>query len=258
MDAIFNLKDPAIRDYVYSRLAAGGGKTTKQTAAGRLRDLDEIVVSLARRDELNIVHDIGVSRGVTSLELISMLQSRGLPVSFYISDKYARYAAMGQSIVRIVDADGALVEMYVAGVLAKRNVSKYFFLSRFLYRLLSGLGTDQRPKWFLLYDPEVVERIESKIMHHIDYDVFTTRVPSQFTFVRCMNLLNMDRFAPTQIAHALQNIVSSLKDNGVLQVGRTMADGHNTAGFYLKTDKGLKLLKEVGGGTELRDVVARL
>jgi hypothetical protein len=258
MDAIGNLKDPAIRDYVYSRLSAGGGRTTKQTAAGRLRDLDEIVVSLARSGEPNIVHDIGVSSGVTSLDLFSTLQGRKLPVSFYISDKYARYAATGQSIVRIVDADGALVEMYVARVLAKRDVSKYFFLTRLLYWLFASLGAQNPAKWFLLYDPEVIDRIDRGVMHHVDYDVFETRMPSQFTFVRCMNLLNMDRFAPTQIEHALKNIVLSLKDSGVLQVGRTMADGHNTAAFYLKTDKGLRLLKEVGGGTELRDLLTRL
>jgi hypothetical protein len=127
-----------------------------------------------------------------------------------------------------------------------------------LYWLFASLGAQNPAKWFLLYDPEVIDRIDRGVMHHVDYDVFETRMPSQFTFVRCMNLLNMDRFAPTQIEHALKNIVLSLKDSGVLQVGRTMADGHNTAAFYLKTDKGLRLLKEVGGGTELRDLLTRL
>lgn len=257
MDAIGNLKDPGIRDYVYSRLAAGGG-TTKQTAVGRFRDLDDIIVSLAHKDKINVVHDIAVSSGVTSLELYSTLHSHGLPTSFRVSDKYAKYGATGRALVRIADADGTLVEMYACGVLAKRNVSKYFFLTRLLYWLLADVAVHNRTKVFFLFDAQVLEHIERGLIYHIDYDVFETRTGSLFTFVRCMNLLNLDRFSSSQIQGALSNIVGSLQENGVLQIGRTMSDGRNMVGFYLKTDHGLQLLKEVGGGTELRDMLKGL
>jgi hypothetical protein len=257
MDAIARLKNAGIRDYVYSRLFTGGG-TSKQTAAGRFQDLDAVIVSLAHKDKINVVHDIAVSSGVTSLELLSALRGSGLPVSLNISDKYASYVAAGRGLVSIIDADGALVEMYLCGVLAKRDVSKYFVLTRFLYWLLADVARHIPQKPFVLFDPKVIEQIERGSIQHINYDVFDTSMTSTFTFVRCMNLLNLDRFSSSKVADALRNIVASLRIGGVLQIGRTMSDGANMAGFYLKTDRGLKLLREVGNGTELRDLLDRL
>jgi hypothetical protein len=257
MDAIVRLKNAGIRNYVYSRLFTGGG-TSKQTAAARFQDLDAVSASLAHKDKINVVHDIAVSSGVTSLELLTALRRCGLAVSLSISDKYASYVAVGRRLVSIIDADGALVEMYLCGVLAKRDVSKYFVLTRFLYWLLADVARHTPQKPFVLFDPKVIEQIERGSIQHINYDVFETSMTSTFTFVRCMNLLNLDRFSSTQVADALRNIVASLRIGGVLQVGRTMSDGANMAGFYLKTDRGLKLLREVGNGTELRALLDKL
>jgi hypothetical protein len=257
MDAIARLKNTRIRDYVYSRLFTSGG-TSKQTAAGRFEDLDAIIVSLAHRDQLNVVHDIAVSSGVTSLELLSALRGSGLSVSLHISDKYANYVAAGRRLVSIIDADGALVEMYLYGVLAKRDVSKYFVVTRCLYWLLANVARHTPKKPFVLFDPEVIEHIESGSIRHINYDVFETSMKSAFTFVRCMNLLNLDRFSASAVADALRNIVESLRIGGVLQIGRTMSDGAHMVGFYLKTDRGLRLLREVGNGTELRGLLETL
>jgi len=254
MDAIARLKNARVRDYVYSRLFTGGG-TSKQTAAGRFQDLDAITLSLVHNDKMNVVHDIAVSSGVTSLELLSLLRGCGRPVSLHISDKYANYVAAGRGLVSILDADGALVEMYLCGVLAKRDVSKYFVLTRLLYWLLAHAGSRTPQKPFVLFDPEVIEQIEHGSIQQIRYDVFETALPPTFTFVRCMNLLNLDRFSSSKLTHALRNIVASLHIGGVLQIGRTMTDGANMASFYLKTDQGLKLLQDVGNGTELRDLL---
>ena len=256
MDAIPNLKDAAIRDYVYTQIITAN-HSTKQTAAGRFRDLDEATISCMHKESLNVIHDIAVSNGVTSLELFRTLHSRGLPVSFHISDKYARYGTTGRILVRILDADGALVEMYACGILAKSNLSQKFWLSRLLYSLLAGKSAHHKSKLILLFDPQVMENIEQGLMHFIDYDVFETREKSRFTFVRCMNLLNLDYFSSDKIEGALRNIVGSLKEGGILQIGRTMRDGHNMAGFYINTRGGLRLVREVGGGTELRDILKR-
>ena len=90
MDAIAGLKDPEIRDYVYTQIVTAN-YSTKQTGTGRFRDLDEDAISCMHEDSVNVIHDIGVSSGVTSLELLQTLRGRKLPVSFHISDKYAKY-----------------------------------------------------------------------------------------------------------------------------------------------------------------------
>jgi hypothetical protein len=178
-------------------------------------------------------------------------------VSFHISDKYARYGTRGRTLVTIVDADGALVEMYACGILAKSNLSQKVWLSRLLYSLLSSKSGNHKLKWFLLFDPQFMEHIEQGLIHFIDYDVFETRERSRFTFVRCMNLLNLNYFSSNRIESALRNIVGSLKEGGILQIGRTTLDGRNMAGFYINTRRGLRLVSEVGGGTELRDVLKK-
>lgn len=256
MDAIPNLKDAATRDYVYTQIITAN-KSTKQTAAGRFRDLDEATISCMNKESLNVIHDIAVSSGVTSLELFRALHSCGLPVSFHISDKYARYGTTGRTLVRIVDAEGTLVEMYACGILAKPDLSQKRWLSRRLYSLLAGKSGNHKLKWFLLFDPQVMENIEQGHINFIDYDVFETRETSRFTFVRCMNLLNLNYFSSDKIEGALRNIVGSLKEGGILQIGRTRLDGHNTAGYYISTRSGLRLVREVGGGSELRDVLKR-
>jgi hypothetical protein len=226
IDAIANLKGAEIRDYVYSRIRTGM-HTPKETAVGRFRDLDEITASLAISDDLNIIHYLAVSSGVTSLELYRVLESRGFPLKLYISDKYATHGSTGRALIRIVDADQKPVEMYVCRVLAKRNLTNCFFLTRFLYSLLADVGAHHPIRWFPLLDPAIMEQIDRGRIQQLNYDVFETRMPAAFTFVRCMNLLNLGYFTPSRIVDALHNIVESLKDGGVLQIGRTMPDGRN-------------------------------
>jgi hypothetical protein len=215
IDAIADLKGSQIRDYVYSRITTAA-HTSKQTAAGRF---DEITASLVIEDDLNLIHDIAVSSGATSLELYRVLERRGVRMRFHISDKYAKYGSTGRALSRIVDADQNTVEMYVCGVLAKRSLTSYFFFSRFLYWLLAGVDAHRPIKWFVLLDPAIMDYIARGLIHQIEYDVFETRMPDSFTFVRCMNLLNLDYFAPDRIIDALHNVVESLREGGVLQIG---------------------------------------
>ena len=83
-------------------------------------------------------------------------------------------------------------------------------------------------------------------------------MPDTFSFVRCMNLLNLSYFPRDSIGLALRNVVESLKEGGVLQIGRTHPDGVSHAGFYRKRGTRLQLLHEVGSGTELREVIHTL
>jgi hypothetical protein len=256
LDAIAGEKDAVVRDYMYCQVVTANN-TTKQTAAGRFRDLDEATISLMRKEGMNVIHDIAVSSGVTSLELYRTLQDRGLPARFYISDRYARYGATGRGLVRIFDADGALIEMYACGVLAKSDLPRNYWFSRYLYALFAGTSGNGKVRSFLLFDRQVMEHIEKNLLHFIDYDVFQTRYTPPFTFVRCMNLLNLSYFLPDKIEGALRNIIDSLAEDGILQIGRTTPDGHNMVGFYRKRGDGLKLVREIGGGTEVRDVLER-
>jgi hypothetical protein len=199
-----------------------------------------------------------VSSGVTSLDLYRALTTIGIPFAFHISDKYAVYRCAGRCPARIIDAQGSVTELYVCGVLGKRDVSNKFPVTRFLHWLLADGPIRGHVRSFVLFDHEVVEHIQKGLIRTIDYDVFTTRMPCLFSFVRCMNLLNLGYFPPESIEIALRNLIESLKEGGVLQIGRTHPSGTSHAAFYKKNGTRLEMLQEVGSGTELRELIDRV
>jgi hypothetical protein len=259
-DALSELKSAALRAHVFTHLFTSN-ETSKQTYAGRFQDLDQIARSIVEEHKLDTIHDIGVSSGVTSLELYRTLATIGIPLRFHISDKYAVYGTTGRCPVRIIDAQGSVRELYICGVLAKRDnsVSKKFFPgTRFLHWLLANRPYHGPVRWFVLFDPEVLEHIDKGLIGTIDYDVFTTRMPDTFSLVRCMNLLNFIYFPSAAIETALRNIIESLKEGGVLQIGRTLPDGTTNATFYRKSGTRLEIMRVVGRGTELCEMIDRL
>ena len=246
-----------MRDYVYAAFFTGN-TTSKQTSQGRFWDLDQIARSIITEYQLDAIHDIGVSTAITSLDLYRTLTTAGIPCNFHISDKYAVYGSTGRCPTRILDADGSVTELYLCGVLGKRAVSNMFPVTRFLHWLLADRPFDGPIRWFALFDQEVLTHIEKGLMHKIDYDVFTTRMPGAFSFVRCMNLLNLCYFRREQIETALRNIIESVKEGGVLQIGRTLPDRTSHATFYVKSGARLEVLQQVGNGTELHEVIEDL
>jgi len=256
-DAIFELRNAAVRDHVY-RAFFTSNATSKQTSGGRFWDLDQVARAIIAELKLDSIHDIGVSSGVTSLDLYRTLITSGFPVKFFISDKYAMYGSTGQCPTRILDADGSVMELYLCGVLGKRDISNKFPVTRLLHWLLADRPFDGPVRWFVLFDPQVLTHIEKGLIERIDYDVFTTRMPGAFSFVRCMNLLNLCYFHSEPIQTALRNIIESLKEGGVLQIGRTLPDRTNHATFYVKRRGRLDVVQQVGGGTELRGVIEHL
>jgi hypothetical protein len=252
-----DLHDQAVHDYVY-RAFFTSNSTSKQTSAGRFRDLDRVAISIAGKHNLNVIHDIGVSSGVTSLDLYRTLATASISTRFCISDKYGMYGAAGRFPSFILDSERSVVELYFCGILGRQDVTPKYPVTKLLYRLLAHRRVPEPIRWFPVFDREVLQHIERGLIHRIDYDVFATRMPDTFTFVRCMNLLNLSYFDPAAIEVALRNIVQSLKDGGVLQIGRTHEDGSNHATFYGKRTGRLEPLQEVGTGTEIADIVAKL
>jgi hypothetical protein len=256
-DAIPEMKDAAISDYVLREFATADA-TSKQTSPGRFRDLDEIAQAIIAAHQLDSLHDIGVSTGVTSLDLYRTLTAAGIPFQLHISDKFAVYGSSGRFPTRIIDAQGTVTELYLCGILGRRDVSYKYPLTRLLHWLLADRPNHGVIRRFALFNHEVLGHIEKGLIQRIDYDVFLTRMPRAFSFVRCMNLLNLGYFPRERIETALRNIIESLRDGGVLQIGRTHPDGTSHVTFYAKRGARLEPLQEVGGGTELREVIDHL
>jgi hypothetical protein len=95
IDAIPRVGISAVHNYVYKHFYTSNA-ITKETSAGRFRDLDPIAALPITQHRLDSIHDVGVSSGVTSLDLYRALASTAMPFTFNISDKYALYGCAGR------------------------------------------------------------------------------------------------------------------------------------------------------------------
>lgn len=234
------------------------GKHGKATYAGRFTDVDTVALRYLRPGCPNVVHDVAVSSGITSCEFFNAIDQAGLNAEYHVSDKYNVYYVDGSLIRRIYSADHELLRGSILGVVADARERFPFVGSRLLFEILR-LDLRLRPwnqaqaRTVDLFDPRARRYILEGKLHVVAYDPFVGGHEERFTFVRCMNLLNRGLwFSDQEIASAARHLVASLKDQGVLQIGRTDdATRRNDVTFLRKVGPGrLAVLEHYNSGTE--------
>ena len=254
IDCLPTLRDQELASRVYKKILTTDG-TSKHTAPGRFRDLDSLVVDYLSH-ESNLIHDVAVSSGVTSVELYSVLRDRGVPFKLMVSDKFSHYLYRGTIVRKIYAVNKTLLLAYVGWILADRKCSWKFPISKFLFPLVRAFDKPSPPFGEIpLYEFQLLELIRKGHVEELSYDIFSTSLPDRFTFVRCMNVLNLGYFKPDDISRALTLLKDSLKDQGVLLLGRTLPGGINAVSFYKKVFGHLELILDLNGGSEARHLV---
>lgn len=255
LPSVPGLSEPELSQHLTNILVTDS--VYKTTRAGRFSDLDEITVELLNRKQNHVIHDTAVSSGVTSIELYNCLSSAGLNFSFFVSDKYSEFTISGKSVCRVHDMDGKFVEGYVFSILANPQLSAKVFISKLLGIFLQKIPVSQDASTFYLYDAKLLDMIISGAVEHLRYDLLSgNTLSTQFTFVRCMNVLNRGNFSDEEIRNALSHLVSSLDEGGILLVGRTELDTlQNRASFFVKEKGIMRVCRETGGGSEIKDLI---
>jgi hypothetical protein len=252
-------RDRGLADRIVSSVWVDRAALSKETAAGRFRDLDDMLIDLIRQVPNPVIHDVAVSNGITSLELLDRLRAAGIPARLYISDKFARCVSVRRGLVaRVYDAYGSLLHARVGVVLADRQASWRFPVSRVLFRLLGERApsvTDADVTEIVLYDRWVRDALDAGVMTNLEYDVFSSRVDIEFDFVRCMNTITRKNFSPERIAAAVANLQRSIKPSGLLLVGRTVPGGRNDATFFRLEGGCFVPERVVNQGTDIHDIV---
>jgi hypothetical protein len=238
------------------------GNHGKTTYKGRFTEVDAVAVRYMAPSG-NVLHDVAVSSGITSCEFYDAVAAADLEVEYWVSDKYNVYYVDGSLVRRVYGAGHELVRGSILGVVADPRQRFPFVGSRLLFAALR-LDLRLRPRdgratrTVDLFDPRAKEYIAAGKLHVLAYDPFAGGEADRFTFVRCMNLLNRGAwFTDAQIAGAARHLVESLKDGGVLQIGRTDdPTRRNDVTFFRKTGPGkLSVLEHHNGGTETLDVL---
>jgi len=223
---------------------------SKQTKQGRFATLNENAAKYLHDGEIK-VHDVGVSNGITSLELNQYLAKMGKNAKLTISDKFSRFTVKKGRVTKVYDADNNLMFGYIFGAVASKNM-KTFFISKWLFSMLERFSDGKDIYTISLFHPMVMNAIEANELKEIEYDIFTSKNACEYDFVRCMNVLNLGYFGSEMNVVGLRNLVDSLKENGLLLVGRTSQNGEQNATFYRKEQDRLKVLEHINAGTEIQ------
>ena len=250
------MTNPEIIDSAFSDIDLLSG-VSKQTNKDRFASVDEISVRIISSRSLSKIHDVGVSSGITSLELRRQLREASFDGEMFISDKFARFWVNRHGLATdIYDAEHNLVCAYLGPITGDSEDTWKFPLSKLVYRrALKRSFSEGDQREFLLLHPDVLAAIEQGDISFIDFDVFQNERENTFDFVRCMNLLNRGYFSTESIENGLKALHISLASGGVMQIGRTHIEGGNHVTFYEKTADGFQPLESVGGGSEIDQLV---
>jgi len=245
-----DIKNQEILDFSQRMIYVSSG-TSRQTKLDRFKDIDDLSISFIQQSLNPVVHDVAVSSGATSRMLYKRLVVSNKPFAFFISDKFAKVYVQKGFISRVFDADAKMMWGYVGRLVANQRLP-FFYVSKLLFWLIrkdreniDGLDS----VW--LYERPVVDLLRDGKINHLDYDIFNTHLSPQFTFVRAMNILNLNYFSQADIKKAIQLLGASLVEDGVLQVGRTSQNGESNVSFFRKCKGEFQLLETFRQGSEI-------
>lgn len=252
------------------RLANGTFKTTSDR---RLDDLNqEILRHLSRNRAIN-AKDVAMSSGISTVEWYETLRAGEISCQITATDLliHARLVRLPGELVLLLDRDGELLQIDVAGFAFRPD--QIGSRERVLYglpiavarrtarraqrggRLHFGLNgrtviSDRRIELVtrrLAACPDIKTREEDLLAPPVH--------DQQWDLIRAANVLNLGYFAESTLREIIANLAQSLAEGGMLAICRTVPDLGNQASVFQRTGGSFDLLGELGGGSEVRDLV---
>lgn len=242
------------RFFTSLRMPNGAYKTTLD---GRLAELDaECVRQLVGRERVELL-DIGVSSGVTTLELIEAVEAAGMACAAVAADLsiHARLSASFAGYDVLDDAEGRILQL--SGPWGVRGRPDREGWATPAYECVGKLlrAATGRPQAVQLVTPRLAGREGVSIE---EQDIFVRREDwkGRFDMIRAANLLNLSYFDADRIRAAFALLRTYLRPDGVLAVCRTEIDsGVNNATIFRAVSGGLEPVARLGAGSEVETLV---
>ena len=264
VNKVESIESPELHSIVISDLLTPDS-TTRKTCQNRFQDVNKVLLSLLDNSKLYSIHDIAVSNGITSVDLCDALNTENIRYHLTISDKLSDLNVLKYgNIVFVYTDDYELVFGQYMKIACIPNASYKFFLSKLFGKLLKyrwdriNASNKSASKKISLIHKNAQCLVGEGKMTYISYDIHNEIVVNSFDIVRCMNVLNLCYFSRDMIISAIRNIALSLREGGILQLGRTENNGKNRVSFYMKTKNKFKVVREISGGYDLKDIVLSL
>ncbi len=263
--------DAAEEAATFAKLKMRNG-TFKMTRPFRFKDLEAaispFVANMARDSE---VLDIGVSTGITAVELSDYMRSSGISAPLTATDIFidAFIVQICPGFTVLCDGEGWPLQYelrrfplrpwirrldYITLAFVPLVVVRRILQPRLKAAVRSGRGARVQMTTRLLPQGADIRFVENDI---------TVRSPAfvgRFGFARAANILNLGYFPPEQIQVALSNIRSYLRGAGsLLLVTRTDEAGKNNGTlFELAKNSRFRPLVRIGRGSEIEHLVVGL
>ena len=249
-----------------------GNRTFKKTGAGRFSELDAKLVQVLssvkkRHGELL---DIGISSGITTLELADALTAAGHKFRITATD-----LSLDAYIVDVMSGCRALVDRsghplqyeicgrtmrpwrrrldYLSGMIALRGAANRILAPRARSALAAGHIVNR----VRLISPRLEKRPDIAVQED-DVTASNIGFVGRFDIVRAANILNRDYFDEATLRRAIGNVTRYLSGPGaLLLVARTHADGrHDATMFEVAADcRSFTVVERFGEGSEVEDLV---
>jgi hypothetical protein len=250
---------------------------TKTTDRNRMRDVDEWLAGFIDTGEFHEILDVGISSGVTTVELAELLDQRRVKyrLTGLDSDLTAYLVTFGKDRSVLLDKTGNPIHFEIdgRGFGYVRGTNPRHFYDRAVLRLQtefllrarlkSRLGPAAQ-KWdrngTSIRKIELVCRKvkENPSIDLLEESIFAEGNGRKYSVIRAANILNRSYFTDSRLADAVGKLGKRLKPGGLFLVCRTAFQGPNNAtAFRLGADGGFAVAGRFGSGSEIEDVVTR-
>lgn len=247
-----------------------GNATFKRTAAGRLAAIDRALVDwlVTHGKAPEHVLDLGISAGITTLELRNVLQAAGWDAAVTGTDRslHAALLPLPFGCRALVEPDGHVLQYEVAGQAVRPWRRRLDYVTGIaplgwaVDRALRGAAAarlaspDREP--VALVSRAVATASDIRLVED-DITVPNPDLIGRFDLVRAANLLNRHYFSGTDLAAAVANTRSYLRGPGaLLLVLRTHGEDDHRGTLFVQDERGrLDVALRWGGGSEIEPLL---
>ena len=250
-------------------------KTYKTTFHDRFSDINPYLLEylLHHGPAVPRILDVGVSSGISTVELYDDLRRGGLEVEILATDILvdAFLVRVFPKCHALVDPSGFPLRLDLPVVTMKPWVTRddyyngFFILRKFVnslftrraHRILRNPG-DARISEVKLVTPRALAKVGITVCTD-DISRYNSAFEARFDFVRAANVLNKGYFSPALLSTMIANIGRYLrKPHGSLFVVRTHEDRANHGTLFRTGDnQHFEVVHRFGSGSEVEDLVLR-
>lgn len=258
----------AILEECFFRYICLPNGTYKTTGVHRLHDVDNALCQCLRNTHTNPkILDVGISSGVTSLELVETLTQQGLNPSLLASDLtiHAILWHLPGGLDVLCESKGRILQIARPPLVKGRPHQPFLSIPRailqvtiFLLEALLRIGVFRSAdsKAVSLVSPRLLKKREITIAEH-DLNNDKPEWRGQFDVVRAANILNEAYFSRPVLKRMLGYLCSYVRPNGFLVLVRTLESNNSNHGtiFTLVENGKFSVVWRIGNGHGLESLV---